>query len=70
MMVLDALIRGFNGHVAFRERRPGVQSHLTGLGLENTDSVVKVLIGARPAAVDPRQQRSATRQGDSRQRGE
>ena len=25
MMVLDALIREFNGHVAFRERRPGVE---------------------------------------------
>ena len=46
MMVLDALIREFNGHVAFRERRRGVLQVLAPLfyedvpreGLWKTDS--------------------------------
>src|ERR1035438_1518729 len=43
-----------------------IESHLTGLGLQNTDSVVEVFVGARPASIDPRQQRPAARQGDAR----
>jgi hypothetical protein len=37
MMVLDALIREFNGHVAFRERRPGVLQVLAPLFHEDGD---------------------------------
>jgi hypothetical protein len=37
MMVWDALIRGFNGHVAFRERRPGVVQVLAPLFHEDGD---------------------------------
>ena len=43
-----------------------IESHLAGLGLQNADSVVQVLVGARPAAVDARQQRPTARQRDSR----
>ena len=39
MMVLDALIREFNGHVAFRERRPGVLQVLAPLFHEDGDMV-------------------------------
>ena len=38
-MVLDALIREFNGHVAFRERRPGVLQVLAPLFHEDGDMV-------------------------------
>ena len=37
MMVLGALIREFNGHVAFRERRPGVLQVLAPLFHEDGD---------------------------------
>ena len=43
-----------------------IESHLAGLGLQNTDSVVEVFVGTRPASVDPRQQRPSSRQGDAR----
>ena len=39
MMVLDALIREFNGHVAFRERCPGVLEVLAPLFDGNGDIV-------------------------------
>ena len=39
MMALDALIRGFNGRVAFRERRPGVLQVLAPLFHEDGDMV-------------------------------
>jgi hypothetical protein len=39
MMMLDALFREFNGHVAFRERRPGVLQVLAPLFHEDGDMV-------------------------------
>ena len=39
MMVLDALIREFNGRVAFRERRPGVLQVLAPLFHKDGDMV-------------------------------
>lgn len=47
MIVLDALVRGFNGHVAFRERCPGVLQVLAPLFHEDGD-MVDIFLGLTP----------------------
>jgi hypothetical protein len=43
----------------------GIEGHLPRFGLQHADAVVEILVGARPAAIDARQQRPAARQGDT-----
>ena len=43
-----------------------IERHLARLRLQHADAVVEVFVGARPAAVDARQQRAAARQRDAR----
>ena len=46
----------------------GIEGHLSRLRLQHADAVVEIFVGARPAAVDPRQQRSAARQRHARRK--